>query len=305
MLRKAWLQLAAVYLAWGGTYIAIRIAVTQGFPPYLLAAGRLALAGAILLARGWASGARVRPTRRELGVLVASGLLLWCGGNGLVMWAEQHTDAGTAALFITAVPVIVALADAALDGRLPAPRVVRGLVCGTVGLGLLAVPAMGSGADARAIAALALAALTWSAGTVLHRRAGPKLDAVVSAGWQQGAAAVVFAVLSLATGQTHADPSGAAWWAFAYLVVVGSVIGFTSYLAVVRDLPAPIATSYAYVNPVVALVASFWLLGERPAPLGLLGAVVAIAGVVDVTLGSRGERPHPDGRATALSASGR
>ncbi|MFH1632659.1 MAG: EamA family transporter [Chloroflexota bacterium] len=144
------LNLFVVYIIWGSTYLAIRFAVRDGsgFPPFMLGATRVAVAGILLI--GWSAltRKRIKPTRQELITLAASGLLLWVGGNGLVNWAEQRADSGLAALIIAATPIWVAMIEAILDRRMPSLRMVGALFIGFVGIAVLSYPTLRSGVRA-------------------------------------------------------------------------------------------------------------------------------------------------------------
>ena len=198
-MNGAYLHLGIVYLVWGSTYLAIRVAVREGsgFPPFSMGASRVILAGLLLL--GWAalSRKRVRPTGRELLVLGGSGLLLWSVGNGLVIWAEQRADSSLAALMVGTMPIWAVLIEAALDRRRPSPLLLAGLFSGLMGIGLLSAPVLAGGvrADVLSVVALALAAIAWAMGSVLQNRNPVDLSLRVSSGYQHLAGGMGFLVL--------------------------------------------------------------------------------------------------------------
>ena len=278
--------LLAVYVAWGSTYLAIRIAVREGagFPPYTMAATRSLVSGGLILLAVALAGQRVRLTRRELWVLAASGVLLWVGGNGMVVWAEQKAASGYAALLVASAPVWVAVAESALDRRLPTALLIASLLAGLAGVGLLSAPALahGASADPLSVAALVLASLTWGAGSLLQRRCPVGISGLVSAGYQLLFGGAGLALVALLVREPLPTPSTEAWLAWGYLVLGGSRVGFTSYVQVLRRLPTPVAMTYAYVNPIVAVVLGWFVLREAITPWMLGGMALVLLGVAGV-----------------------
>ena len=282
-MSSAYLHLGIVYLVWGSTYLAIRVAVREGsgFPPFGMGASRVILAGLLLL--GWAalSRKRVRPTRRELLVLAGSGLLLWSAGNGLVIWAEQRADSALAALMIGTTPIWAVLIEAALDRRRPSPLLLAGLLSGLVGIGLLSAPVLAGGvrADVLSVVALVLAAAAWALGSVLLNRHPVDLPLRVSSGYQHLAGGIGFLALMLLTREPLPSPQPQALAAWGYLVVFGSIIAFTSYVSILRTLPVSIATSSSFVNPIIAVILGAALLQEPITPWTVSGAALVLLAV--------------------------
>lgn len=283
---KGLLSLLAVYVIWGSTYLAIRYAVRDGsgFPPFTMAGTRTLLGGLILLAIGLLLRQRTRLTPRELGLLAVSGVLLWNGGNGLVTWAEQRAHSGYAALVVGTTPIFSAIVEAVFDRRRPAWTLVASLLVGFAGLYVLTEPVLLTGARADGLATLALLAapLSWSIGSAIQQRHPPGVSTVVSSGYQQLLGSIGFLVLLLATGEPRPHPEPAAWWAWGYLVVFGSVIGFTAFVTTLRTLPVPVAMTYGYVNPVIAVFLGWLFLGEAVTPRTLAGTLLILAGVAGV-----------------------
>lgn len=283
---SAYLHLAIVYLVWGSTFLAIRVAVREGsgFPPFTMAASRVLLASVLLILWAAASRRRIRPTRREWITLAGSGLLLWTGGNGLVVWAEQRADSGLAALVIAAVPLWVALIEAVLDRRRPSTLLVGALLIGLMGVGLLSAPAFASniGADPPSIAALVLASVSWAFGVVLQNRRPVELSLRVSSAYQNMAGGLGFLLLVALTNEPSPNPAPDAWVAWGYLVLFGSVLGFTSYVQTLRSLPLSVATTNAYVNPVIAVVLGAVILNEPVTAWTTSGAALILIGVAGV-----------------------
>lgn len=275
--------LLIVYLVWGSTYLAIRIAVREGsgFTPFVMGATRVLAAGGLLLLWSAVRGQRVRLTRREFVVLAVSGSLLWTGTNGLVMWAEQHTHSGYAALLMGAVPIWTAVIESFLDRRAPTVLLAASLMIGFAGLGLLTTPIlrMGTRADWAAVLALLAAPICWASGSLLQRRKPVKVSLLVSAGYQQVFGGIGFVLLAFLFGEHLPSPTLEAWGAWGFLVVLGSLLGFTAYVQTLRLLPTNIAMTYAYVNPVIAVILGGLILREPVTPWSLGGMVLVLLGV--------------------------
>ena len=288
--RAGLLHLSIVYIVWGSTYLAIRIAVRPegGFPPFALGSLRMLLAGGVLL--GWAAirGTRVALSRRDAVTLAAAGVLMLPLGNGLVNWAERRADSGYAALLVGSLPIWTAVIESALDRRRPTLRLALSLAIGFGGLVLLVAPGLvkAGAADAGAIVALLVAPITWALGSVLQTRRPVSVGPVVSAGYLHLFGAAGFLVLFLALGEALPHPSAAAWGAFAYLVLAGSVGAFTSFVRVLRLLPTSVVMTYAYVNPVIAVVLGAIFLRERVTWIDAAGMALVLLGVWGV-LGER------------------
>lgn len=279
-------NLLVVYLVWSSTYLAIRFAVREGagFPPFTMGFMRAALAGILLLAWGWLRGEKMKLTRQEFITLAASGLLLWLGGNGLVTFAEQRADSGLAALMVAASPIWAALIEAIIDRRPPSFHLVLALIIGFAGIALLTAPALMSGVHADAIAILALigAPLTWAAGSVLQARRPVQHSPRTSSAYQMAFGAVGFAVVVLLLKEPWPTPTQEAWLAWGYLVVFGSLFAFTSYVTALRLLPTRIVMTYAYVNPVLAVILGYFVLNEVITVWTIAGTILVLLGVAGV-----------------------
>lgn len=278
-------HLGAVYLIWGSTYLAIRVAVGPGggFPPFTLGATRLLLAGLLLLTLALMRRRRILPSRRDLVTMAASGVLLWGIANGLVVWSEQRADSSLAALIIGSVPIWAAVIDSLADRRLPTPRLFGALVLGFVGVGTLAWPVLRSGvqADVISIATLMVAALSWATGSVLQQRRGMKSSLIVSSAYQHLAGGIWLVILVVLLGEPLATPSGAAWGAWLYLVIFGG-LAFTSFVQALQLLPISVTMTYAYVNPVIAVFLGWLILSETITVWTIAGAALVLLGVAGV-----------------------
>ena len=279
-------NLFVVYLVWSSTYLAIRLAVREGagFPPFTMGFMRAALAGMLLLLWARLRQENLKLTRGELFTLAASGILLWLGGNGLVTFAEQRADSGLAALMVAASPIWAALIEAIIDRRLPSFQLFLALLVGFGGIALLTAPALMSGVRADTIAILALigAPLTWASGSVLQARRPVRHSPRTSSAYQMAFGAIGFAIVIWLVKEPLPTPTQEAWLAWAYLVIFGSLLAFTSYVTALRLLPTRIVMTYAYVNPVLAVVLGWLILGEEITWWTIAGTALVLLGVTGV-----------------------
>jgi drug/metabolite transporter (DMT)-like permease len=281
---------AAVYLVWGSTYLAIRFAV-ETLPPLIMAGSRFVMSGLILLAWArWREDAP-SPSRIDWRTGLISGALLLLGGNGAVAWAEQRVPSGIAALLVAIVPLwMVVLEWARPGGRKPALTVFIGVTLGLVGLLVLVGPdaLRGGGADSIGALALVLASLSWAAGSLYTKWAPRASSGTVAAGTQMLAGGALLLLAGVTLGEAaHLDlarVSTRSLLGFIYLVTFGSLIGFTAYLYLLAHTTAAKAATYAYVNPVVAVLLG-WAIGHEPVTKRtLLAAAVILAGVAIITI---------------------
>ena len=284
------LAFAAIYLIWGSTYLAIRIAV-ESIPPFLLAGTRNLLAGAILFALLRARGVAA-PTGSEWRHAAAAGVLMLGVGNGLVTWAEQTVPSNLAALLVAAVPIYTALLDWARPGGLrPQRAVMVGITVGFAGMLLLVLPEHGALATPRGLGVVAVlvSALGWTLGSLRARYGrGHPHSVMASAQTMLSGGAALFLV-ALVRGEparlSVAALTAPSALAFTYLVLIGSLVAFSAFgWLVTRTSPALMSTT-AYVNPVVAVILGWLLLDERLSARALAGAMLIIAAVITMTLG--------------------
>ena len=284
--RRGLAHLSIVYLVWGSTYLAIRVAVREGsgFPPFTMALMRVIVASAILLAWAYLRGERIKLTRNELGLLAGSGVMLWVGGNGLVSWAEMRVSSGLAALLVAAMPIWGECIGCILDRRLPGWKITGSIVLGFIGVGVLSWPVLSRGttADVLSVIALLLAPLFWATGSIWLQRRKLDLSDRAMSGWQQLLGGIGLLVFVLFRREPLPSPTGEAWMAWGYLVVLSSVICFTSYLTTLRLLPYQVVMTYAYVNPVIAVFLGWLILREDVTWFTITGAALVVAGVVGI-----------------------
>ena len=296
---------AAIYIIWGSTYLGIRIAV-ETMPPFLMAGVRFLVAGGIVaifiaLTRGF------RATRTQWRDNAISGGLLCLGGNGLVSWSEQKIPSGIATLIISAGPVFIVLMDWAVhayfkDGRRgarPNALTFLGLALGIMGLAILVGPdvlATGVGRlDPWRVLGLLGATFFWGAGMIYMRYAHNPAEPFTASGIQMLCGSGWLLLASLATGElAHFNPGAItanSLIAWAYLIVFGSLIGFSTFTWLMKhSTPAKVST-YAYVNPVVAVFLGWLILHEPVNPRIFVAAAIIIAGVAIITVAKNKKQP--------------
>ncbi|HUF28166.1 MAG TPA: drug/metabolite exporter YedA [Gemmatimonadaceae bacterium] len=287
---------AAIYVIWGSTYLAILFAI-ETLPPFLMAGARFLIAGAVVYAWARARGAAKPDLGHWKAATIIGGLLL-LGGNGGVVWAEQHVPSGLAALLVAMVPLWMVTMEWARSGERPARGVIAGLAIGMSGLALLVGPgefAGGVGPKPIGVLVLVVASLSWAAGSIYARGVRLPSSPFLTTGMQMLAGGALLVVAGLLAGEPAQADLGAAtaksWLALLYLVVFGSLIGYTAYIWLLKvSTPAKVAT-YAYVNPVVAVMLGWAFAGETLSLRTLLAAAVIIAGVAMITITRSGRRP--------------
>lgn len=280
------LNLVIVYVIWSSTYLAIRVAVREGsgFPPFTMGLMRMIVAGALLILWGRIRGDRIRPNRKEWLVLIGSGVLMWPVANGLVNWSEQHADSGIAALTVASAPIWSALIEAILDRRAPSWRLILSLLIGFAGIGLLSAPALiqGATADILAILALLFASFCWTGGSILQNRRQVSLSPRVSSGYQHLIGGVGFSLIVLLLREPRPTPTTDAWLAWGFLVLFGSFIAFTAFVEALQRLPIRVTMTYAFVNPVFAVILGALILNETITFWTIAGAIFVLLGVAGV-----------------------
>ena len=282
-----WSALSIVYVLWGGTYVAIRVMV-EDVPPLLGAGARFAIAGVAMLAFLAARGHSVRVAPRSLAAAGLVGLLLPAGGNGLVTVAERDVPAGLAALLIASVPLWVVIMRSTVGRERVHRGTLAGVAVGFCGLGLLLLPgSRPAEATAGGILLVLIAAGSWATGSFLSPRLSMPSDPLVSTGWQMVAGGGALLVGALASGEANdlhlSHASAKSLLAFAYLVLAGSLVAFTAYAWLLQNVPISKVATYAYVNPLVAVLLGWALLSEQLTVGTAAGAaliVVSVAAIV-------------------------
>lgn len=285
------LALASVYLIWGSTYLAIRFAI-ESIPPFTMAGTRFLMAGICLFALSKGTGAP-NPTAKQWRSAALIGFLMLVCGNGAVCWAEKTVPSGLASLLIATVPLWAVVLTALLpSGSLPRPRVVIGILFGLLGVGILVNPLQSAQSSAIApsgAAALLFAAAAWAAGSVFSKRVSLPASPTLSTALQMLTGGTVLVCIGAMSGEwSHIHLSAItlkSLLSVAYLMVFGSLIGFTAFVWLLRNTSAVVATSYAYVNPLVAVLLGWAWNHETPSPSTATAGALVIAAVVLITTG--------------------
>lgn len=286
-----WAGLIAIYIVWGSTYLAI-LFVVETMPPFLAAGFRFLIAGAALYVFRRLRG-DLAPLRLEWRSAAIVGLFLLVGGNGGVMWAEQRVASGIAALLIASVPFWMALLDSVRPGgRRPNGWVIIGILAGFAGILVLVGPTQLLGiegeVDLLGVLVLLLAAFLWAVGSLYNRGAKLPGSPLLGTGMEMLVGGFGLLLLGTVTGEwARLDltaVSARSWLGFAYLVVFGSWVGFASYIWLLRVAPTMLVSTYAYVNPFVAIILGSLLAGEELTTRILLAAVFILGSVVVITM---------------------
>jgi drug/metabolite transporter (DMT)-like permease len=292
-----WAALLSVWAFWGGTYLAIRL-VVRTMPPFLAASVRFLIAGAILYAVAVRRGDRVgdRPTRAQWVAATIIGGSLLLGGNGLVMFAEQSVPSGITALIIASVPLWFAVIDRIVFRRRLSWPAVLGLAIGFGGLALLVNPTAGR-LDPAGVAALVVASISWAGGSLYARHATLPKRPLVGTGMEMLAGGVLLALVAVVRGEFArvdlASISIDSVLGLVYLIVFGSLVAFAAYVWLLRVTRTTLVSTYAYVNPVVAVFLGWAVLAEPITPLTLVaGAIIVVAVALIVSARPAKERPE-------------
>jgi drug/metabolite transporter (DMT)-like permease len=289
---RAWkvlLAFAIIYFVWGSTFLAIRVGVRE-VPPFLLAGMRFLVAGIVLYvwmrARGTPS-----PSAREWGAASFLALLIFVFDYGLLFWAERRVPSGVAAIMMATIPMFMALAEiVVLRTQRLTPRLGLALLVGMAGVAVLVGHTMSLGeapVDTRGACALIFAAISWSVAASLSRKMPLPAAKAMSSGVQMLAGGVLLTLTAALLGEFRGfhvhQVSRGAWLALAYLIVAGSIVGFTAYVWLLHhESPTKVAT-YAYVNPVVAVVVGYFLGGEAMGRRTIAGTLLVLVSVVVIT----------------------
>ncbi len=286
---RVWIAFACVYFFWGSTYLAIRFGV-EVLPPFVLASTRFLISGPLMLAACALCGMRLRVTWRELGLLAAIGILMLGFGNTSLVWCEQYLPTGLTALLIAVVPLYVAVFEMVLPrGERLSGKGWIGVGIGLAGLVVLVSPGLRDGlhGDTRQMIGMGVAllsALCWTAGSILSRRSKLALSPFVAAGWEMLFAGVFnFGVMSLNGGYRGSHWGVRAWSSVLYLVTFGSLVGYTAYIYLLDHVPVAKVATYAYVNPVIAVILGAIFLRERMSGIEYVGMGAILIAVYLVT----------------------
>lgn len=294
------LAFAAIYLIWGSTYLAIRVAV-ETMPPFLMAAARFLIAGSALFTFLKLRGAPW-PTAHQWRANAVIGTFLLLGGNGAVVWAEQFVPSGITALVIGIGPLFIVLTEWAWPGgQRPTVVTMIALFLGFVGVTWLAAPwedTAGGGIHLGGVGAILLGCVSWGIGSIYSRHAKHGADSFVASALQMLGGGAALLVAALAHGDLARFDAAAitpqAWGSFAYLIGAGSLVGFSTFVWLMKhSTPARVAT-YAYVNPIVAVFLGWLILREPITPRTIVASIIIVAAVALITTEkSRAAKPKP------------
>ena len=284
-LVKTLLAFGIVYIVWGSTFLAIRVGVRE-VPPLISAALRFTIAGAVLY--GWTRLRRETPPRgRQWGAIALMALLIFVCDYGLLFWAETRVPSGITAVMMATIPAFIAIAEVVvLRTRRWTASLAVALLVGLAGVAVLTLPSNGPGGAAISMTgavALVAASLSWSVASVLTRRLPLPESKLVNSGAQMLTGGLLLAVAATLAGEWPgfhpAAVSMGAWAALAYLIIAGSIVGFTAYLWLMHhESPTRVGT-YAYVNPVVAVLLGHWLGGEELGVRTVMGTLLVLGSV--------------------------
>ena len=291
-----WAALVVIYVVWGSTYLAIRFTI-ETLPPMLSASFRFLVAGGLLYGFSIRRGDREadRPGKPQWRSAAIVGGLLFLGGNGGVVWAEQRIPSGVAALLVATVPLWMALIGfTALRERLPRIAV-AGLVVGFAGTALLVNPTGEGGIDTLGALAVIGGSLSWAIGSLYSRRAPLPARPLVSASMQLLCGGAILGVVGIAAGELgRIEPSGfsrSSIFALAYLIAFGTLAAFPCYAWLLRSAPTSLVSTYAYVNPVVAVALGWAFADERVEPLTILAGAIVVTAVAMIVTARRTAEP--------------
>ncbi|HEY6217706.1 MAG TPA: EamA family transporter [Pyrinomonadaceae bacterium] len=286
------LAFAAVYIIWGSTYLGIRLAI-QTLPPFLMAAMRFLIAGGILFIVSIFNGARFHQSFANWRRALLIGALLLLCGNGGVTWAEKYVASSLAALLVATEPLWVVIFNWALSHRRPNARVLLGIFVGLAGVALLVSDGLGQSEKTGLISAgvVLLSSLAWASGSVYSNRNPIDAPTSMASGMQMLAGGGWLFILALVTGDVkRLNLEHASWTsigAFAYLTIFGSLVVFTAYSWLLKNVTPARAATYAYVNPVVAVLLGWSIAAEPLTSKMILAAAIIVGSVVLITIYGR------------------
>jgi drug/metabolite transporter (DMT)-like permease len=289
--------LAVVYVVWGSTYLGLEEA-GRTLPPFLLLAARFAVAGPVLLAFVLRRGEPLPSLAEWRSSAIVGGFLL-CGGLGLVTISERHVPTGVAALMIAAIPLWLALLDRVWRGVRLRKTAVLGLAVGFAGVAILAAPTGGTAFNRTGIILLFISPMLWATGSIYARGAPLPARPLTAAACEMTAVVPILLVAAALHGEVgdleHVHPSWKSIFALAYLIAFGSLLAFSAYVWLLAVAPVSLVGTYAFVNPIVAVLLGRIFLDEHITPRVIIAAVVIVAAVALIVSGQgRAATPEPE-----------
>ncbi|HVA27421.1 MAG TPA: EamA family transporter [Candidatus Baltobacteraceae bacterium] len=283
-----WVALVAVWILWGSTYSAIRVAV-ETIPPYLMIGTRYVIAGLLLWGIHYAIASRKPslPSLRDLARIAVTGILLLVLGNGLLAFSETRVPSGIAALLVASMPIWMLILEALRVRTMISIASIAGLIIGSAGVFLL-VGELSGQANGFYAALILFSAFAWALGTIYARTT---IHHPLTVPFEMIAGGVVAVAVGLFLGEARhfslAQVSAQSWYGMLWLVTGGAMVGYTAYAFIVRTLPAPTVATYAYVNPIVAVVLGVLLLREPVTWNVVAGGLAIVASVAVILIGNR------------------
>lgn len=296
MKTKIWIALITLYIVWGSTYLGIKIAV-ETIPPFLHAGIRFLISGIILVIWQRAAGNEL-PTRNQWKSTFVIGSLLLIGGNGLVSWAEQTIPSGIAALIVGTVPLFLVMLEAFRpNGVKPNWQTLFGLLIGFIGVFILVGPSELTGSQEKlnpfGVIAVLSASILWAVGSIYSKGADLPKSSFMTTGAEMLMGSIGLFVVSLLTGELNgwsfAEVSTRSWLGLIYLITMGSIIGFGSYIWLLQNAPISLVSTYAYVNPIVAVILGYFFANEILEPRIWLASAIIIGAVVFINSKSKSQ----------------
>ena len=287
MKSKIWLPLLALYIVWGSTYLGIKVSI-ETIPPFFHAAVRFLISGMILVVWQRSAGHQM-PTRKQWVSAGIIGTFLLLGGNGLVAWAEQFIPSGIAALIIGSMPMFLVIGEAIRpNGVKPTWQGIVGLLVGFAGIFILVGPSEISGSTEKlnplGVIALLSACLFWATGSLYSKTADLPKSSLMNTGAQMLVGSVSLLIVSLISGELNgwdvSAVSARSLVGLAYLIFIGSLVGFVSYGWLLQNAPISLVSTYAYVNPIVAVLLGVWFANEALEPRIWLATAIIIGAVI-------------------------
>lgn len=296
MKTKIWVALITLYIVWGSTYFGIKVAI-ETIPPFFHAGIRFLISGVILILWQKFSGNEM-PTKNQWKSTFIIGTLLLLGGNGLVAWAEQTIPSGIAALIIGSVPLFLVIMEAFRPkGVKPNWQSIVGLIIGFIGIFILVGPAEIAGGETRlnpfGVIALLGACLFWAIGSIYSKSADLPKSTLMTTGAEMLMGSIGLFFISLITGELNgwnpAEVSTRSLLGLIYLITIGSIIGFGSYIWLLQNAPISLVATYAYVNPIVAVLLGYFFGNEILEPRIWLATAIIIGAVAFINNKSKSQ----------------
>ena len=296
MKTKIWIALITLYIVWGSTYFGIKVAI-ETIPPFFHAGIRFLISGIILVIWQRAAGHDL-PTKSQWKSTFIVGTFLLLGGNGLVSWAEQTIPSGIAALIVGTVPMFLVVMEAFRpNGVKPTWQTIFGLLIGFIGVFILVGPAELTGSQESlnplGVIAVLCASILWAVGSIYSKGADLPKSSFMTTGAEMLMGSIGLFVVSVLTGELNgwsfAQVSTRSWLGLIYLITMGSIVGFGSYIWLLQNAPISLVATYAYVNPIVAVILGYFFANEILEPRIWLATGIIIGAVVFINSRSKSQ----------------